>query len=218
MRVVDRLRLSTLIACCLVGAWGCSPRAPQTSDDQISPSVELKRPDHSSLGVKDWSTFKVMLERTTCLGRCSSYFVEVTGNGQVRYCGGANVKEAGVRTKTIPVASVRALAELLSNARFLELQDEYVGGADAPGQVLRLSFDGRTKKGVRVAWRIRWSAQKRQGYWSGDRRRSRHKRLGRKPQRQSSCGRLGALFQVGARGDHGSGPRPLVSVRSHRYL
>jgi Domain of unknown function (DUF6438) len=145
MRFFEHLSL-TLVVCLATGSLGCSPSGGPEATLPVSQPPDVQESEQASFVVKDLSTFKVMLERTTCFGSCPSYFVEVTGDGHVRYCGGAHVKEAGVRTKTIPAASVQALAESFSRAGFSELQDEYIGGVDGYGQILRLSHDGQTKR------------------------------------------------------------------------
>jgi hypothetical protein len=120
----------------------CTPPAPA-----VKPAVDP--PANSAFPViKDRSTLSIKLERTVCFGFCPAYTVEISGDGLVRYCGDEFVKEQGLRTRTISIESVRLLTDLFARSDFFNLKNEYVGGVDAPFQILTLSFDGRSKQVV----------------------------------------------------------------------
>ena len=109
-------------------------------------------PDNSSitarskLGVKDWNSVQMRLDRGMCFGTCPWYVVEVRGDGAVRYCGLMHVREVGERTRRISKDEVRALVDLFADANFLSLAAEYVDGpTDGAMYAVSISFDGNEK-------------------------------------------------------------------------
>lgn len=101
---------------------------------------------NSKLGIKDWSSVKMRLVRGMCYGACPFYGVEIRGDGSVEFCGFAYVREIGERTRKIPRADVRALADVFASANFLKLDAEYVDGpTDGAMYSVELSFDAEAK-------------------------------------------------------------------------
>lgn len=119
-----------------IAVTACAPPVPEIADGSTTP--------HPT--VSDWNSVRIKLERTGCFGFCPAYTVEIRGDGAVTYCGGEFVKERGERSKRVPVESVRNLVAKFMDAGFFALQDEYVGGVDAPFQILTFTVDGRSKR------------------------------------------------------------------------
>lgn len=95
--------------------------------------------------ITDWSTLRIRLLRTPCLGRCPAYSVEINGDGTVVYEGEHFVAQQGVRARISEVA-VRRLYDAFVRAEFFWTFDEYRSPVtDFPTTIVTLSFDGRSK-------------------------------------------------------------------------
>ena len=94
--------------------------------------------------VKDWSTVRMSLARTDCLGTCPVYQVEIDGYRNVTYNGQAYVAVLGEHRATI---SREALEQLLAGFRatqFFALRQRFEANMeDLPSQILSLSIDGK---------------------------------------------------------------------------
>lgn len=100
----------------------------------------------SKLGVKNWGSLQMRLDRGICYGICPSYVVEIRGDGSVRYCGLMHVRESGERARRISADEVRAIADRFADANFLRLASEYVDGpTDGAMYSVSISFDGSKK-------------------------------------------------------------------------
>jgi len=89
---------------------------------------------------------KIKLERSVCYGFCPSYIVEISGDGNVSYCGMAFVEQTGLRTRQINPNKVRSLYDQILAANFFSLQDSYTALiTDNPTYIVSVSVDGRTK-------------------------------------------------------------------------
>jgi ankyrin repeat protein len=97
--------------------------------------------------IHDWNAVVVKLMRTTCLGTCPSYQVEVHGDGTVLYQGNAYVAFSGKHECTISQDKVRELVNAFRQADYYSLRDEYVWGAtDLPTYISSIEIDGHSKK------------------------------------------------------------------------
>ena len=97
--------------------------------------------------LKDLSTLKITLRRTTCFGTCPSYRVEVDGSGAVIFDGDEFVDIPGRHTAHIPETSVRALLEAFRRAEYFSAKDSYVSAViDCPAYITSLAMDGLNKK------------------------------------------------------------------------
>jgi ankyrin repeat protein len=111
---------------------------------------ELKPAQHVPFPkVKDWKTVKITLARTGCFGTCSSYKVEVRGDGSVLYEGHGYVTFTGVHRGLVPQSNVIELVKLFEQADYYSLRDEYRSSVtDNPTQMTSISIDGRQKQVV----------------------------------------------------------------------
>lgn len=84
--------------------------------------------------------------RTQCFGSCPMYWVEITGDGQVTYCGMMHVDEYGERTRTISLVDVGRLADAAKQAGFFRLQDRYMASVtDGSTTLVEIELGGRRK-------------------------------------------------------------------------
>jgi hypothetical protein len=91
----------------------------------------------------------VKLERTACYGSCPVYSVELEGDGRVTYRGQEHVKVKGAKSKTIPRASVDALAAKVESLGYFDLtwKDPCDRVAtDSPTVTTTVTAKGRTRK------------------------------------------------------------------------
>lgn len=97
--------------------------------------------------VKDLTTVKITLIRTSCFGSCPSYKVEIDGSGTVVFQGRDFVLVPGRHTAHVPESSVRALLEAFQRADYFSAKDSYTASVtDIPTYITSLSIDGRSKK------------------------------------------------------------------------
>ncbi len=105
------------------------------------PEVHVPFPE-----VQDWSSLRISLNRSGCYGTCSTYEIEIHGDGTVLYNGKAYVKPLGKRTRKISRASLVKLVDAFRKADYFSLADGYVSGiTDSPTYLSSISFDGRFK-------------------------------------------------------------------------
>ena len=96
--------------------------------------------------IKEWSSLRIRLERTMCLGSCPAYSVEISGDGSVVYNGSYCVAEKGERRASISQAEVVELVQKFRDADYFALHDRYAGQiTDQPRQITSLRFDGHAK-------------------------------------------------------------------------
>lgn len=97
--------------------------------------------------IKDLSTLKITLTRTTCFGTCPSYHVEVDGRGTVVFDGDEFVDIPGHHTARISEASVGTLIEAFRRAEYFSAKDSYVAAVtDCPTYITSIAIDGLNKK------------------------------------------------------------------------
>ncbi len=96
--------------------------------------------------VHDWNSLRITLSRSGCYGTCSSYEIEIHGDGTVLYDGHAYVGTRGKRKKRISHASLVKLVDTFRKADYFSLAAGYVSGVtDNPTYVSSISFDGVSK-------------------------------------------------------------------------
>jgi hypothetical protein len=96
--------------------------------------------------IHDWNSLRITLSRSGCYGMCSTYSVEIHGDGTVLYDGQAFVGTTGKRKVHISHASLVKLVDAFRRADYFSLSPGYVSGVtDSPTYVSSISFDGRSK-------------------------------------------------------------------------
>lgn len=102
------------------------------------------RPDE--VGVRDWSTLEITLERGVCFGACPDYTVTIHGDGRVVFEGRRFVAKTGRHEATISRDAVRSLLAKFRRADFFTLRDDYHAQVtDLPSYRVTLAYDGRRK-------------------------------------------------------------------------
>jgi hypothetical protein len=101
--------------------------------------------------VKDWSSVKIRLEKSSCLGSCPAYSLEINANGEVSYEGHYAVGAIGSRKSSISQQELRQLVVRFESADFFACAPGMTLGLanDAHNITLAVSVDGATAK---VAW------------------------------------------------------------------
>ena len=102
--------------------------------------------------IRDWSTLKIVLERSVCYGFCPAYRVEIDGDGSVIFDGGSSVAAKGRQTDTVSRVAVRALYARFRQAQFFWLLDSYHAPiTDLPTYTVTIFYDGHSKSVVDYA-------------------------------------------------------------------
>src|SRR5947209_6402495 len=97
--------------------------------------------------VKDWTSVRMRLSRTGCVGSCPSYEVEITGTGQIVFEGESFTAVTGQHHAIVAASSARELWRELRKAEFFSLEDSYTDSVmDSPSYTLELAYDGMSKK------------------------------------------------------------------------
>lgn len=113
---------------------------------QIVPPEEWAKTKVPFPEIKDLSTLRMSLSRTSCFGSCPSYFVEVRGSGDVIYRGRRNVLITGEHHARISRQEVIRLLEAFRNADYFSLKDGYSQSVtDNPTYTTAIEFDGHKK-------------------------------------------------------------------------
>jgi hypothetical protein len=95
----------------------------------------------------DWSSVRIRLTRSMCLGTCPDYTVEISGTGDVTYDGGAYVRVSGVQRSKISPESVRDLYESFVRAGFFSMPEIYcMRITDLSTTTTSIEYDGRIKE------------------------------------------------------------------------
>jgi len=94
-------------------------------------------------GVQDWNSVRIRLEHTPCLGTCSVFTVEITGDGTVQYDGQSRVAVLGRHSGRVSRDDVESLFNRFRGVESLVLRDE-AGAAieNVPGRKLTWTADG----------------------------------------------------------------------------
>jgi hypothetical protein len=97
--------------------------------------------------VKDWSSVRVKLERSACLGTCPVYSVEISGDGTIHYEGSEYVTVMGRHQDTLSRDDLEMLLAEFRDAEFFQLESRYgpESVSDVPTVRLTVSVDGLTK-------------------------------------------------------------------------
>lgn len=96
--------------------------------------------------IHDWNSLRIILSRSGCYGMCSTYEIEIHGDGTVLYDGKAFVGTTGRKRVKISQPSLVKLVDAFRKADYFSLADGYVSGVtDLPTCASSISFDGRSK-------------------------------------------------------------------------
>jgi hypothetical protein len=96
--------------------------------------------------IHDWNSVRITLSRSGCYGMCSTYEVEIHGDGTVLYNGQVYVGTTGKQKLHISHASLVKLVDTFREADYFSLASGYASGVtDMPTYVTSVSFDGMSK-------------------------------------------------------------------------
>jgi len=96
--------------------------------------------------IHDWNSLRITLSRSGCYGMCSTYDIEIHGDGTVLYDGKAFVGTTGRERVKISRPSLVKLVDVFRKADYFSLADGYVSGVtDLPTCASSISFDGLSK-------------------------------------------------------------------------
>jgi ankyrin repeat protein len=113
---------------------------------QIVPPEEWAKTQVPFPDLKDLSTLRMSLRRTSCFGTCPAYSVEVRGNGDVIYRGERNVLITGEHHAKISRLEVVKLLDAFRNADYFSLKDGYSQRVtDSPTYTTTIEFDEHKK-------------------------------------------------------------------------
>lgn len=91
----------------------------------------------------DLALVNIDFERSSCLGACPAYTLNISGDGSVKYVGIINVPHIGSLSYTIPPAVVRKLTKLFYRKAFFSLCRDYsVSWTDLPGTSTSIEIGG----------------------------------------------------------------------------
>jgi Domain of unknown function (DUF6438) len=96
--------------------------------------------------IHDWNSLRITLSRSGCYGMCSTYEIEIHGDGTVLYYGQAYVGTPGKQKGQISHASLAKLVGAFRNAEYFSLASGYISAVtDNPTYVSSISYDGLSK-------------------------------------------------------------------------
>jgi len=138
----------------LCKTWQYKPfeRSGQPVVAQVRESVAIlpigERPETHVLfpEIHDWNSLRITLSRSGCYGMCSTYEIEIHGDGTVLYYGQAYVGTSGKQKGQITHPSLVKLVGAFRSADYFSLASGYLSGVtDSPTYVSSISFDGLSK-------------------------------------------------------------------------
>ena len=96
--------------------------------------------------IHDWNSLRITLSRSGCYGMCSTYEIEIHGDGSVLYDGQAYVGTTGKQKVQISHASLVKLVDAFRKVDYFSLAAGYASGVtDMPTYVTSIAFDGVSK-------------------------------------------------------------------------
>jgi Domain of unknown function (DUF6438)/Ankyrin repeats (3 copies) len=99
--------------------------------------------------IKNWSSLRVTLERTSCFGGCPVYSVEILGDGRLTFHADTSALIVGTHRGRISKDALARLVGDFRSANYFSLKDNYVAGwSDVPTYKTSIEFDGHKKKVV----------------------------------------------------------------------
>lgn len=134
------IAVSLLIAMSAVGTCCASQSA---SENTLEVTVPKSTPE---IDAKEKIT--INYDRVSCPTGCPGYSMIIRPDRSVEYEGKENTKVLGKRTYTLSVEAYKAIIDAIQRAQVEQLADEYepVPGRDGGTVILRLSWNGKTKK------------------------------------------------------------------------
>ena len=113
---------------------------------QIVPPEQWAKKQVPFPELKDLSTLRMSLRRTSCFGDCPAYSVEVRGDGDIVYRGERSVLITGEHHARISRQEVAKLLDAFRNADYFSLKDGYSQFVtDVPSFTTAIEFDGHKK-------------------------------------------------------------------------
>jgi hypothetical protein len=104
--------------------------------------------------IHDWNSLRITLSRSGCYGMCSTYEIEIHGDGTVLYDGKVFVGTTGRKRVKISQPSLVKLVDAFRKADYFSFADGYVSGVtDLPTCASSISFDGLSKSVLDYAGR-----------------------------------------------------------------
>ena len=134
------ISVSLSLAMLSVIGWSAGPRAsentPEVRVPKTSPEIDPKE------------KITINYDRVSCPTGCPGYSMTIRPDRSVEYEGKENTQVLGKRTYTISAEAYKAIVDAINRAQVERLADEYeaVPGRDGGTVILRLSWDGKTKK------------------------------------------------------------------------
>jgi len=96
--------------------------------------------------IHDWNSLRITLSRSGCYGMCSTYEIEIHGDGSVLYDGQAYVGTTGKQKVQISHVSLVKLVDAFRKVDYFSLAAGYASGVtDMPTYVTSIAFDGVSK-------------------------------------------------------------------------
>lgn len=98
--------------------------------------------------VTDYSKLEIVYQRTACFGRCPIYTLSIHGSSKTAdFKGDQNTEKIGNYTRKVSDDELKALVDAFENAKFNDLNDEYLGMiTDFPIKYITYTNNGKTKK------------------------------------------------------------------------
>jgi hypothetical protein len=97
--------------------------------------------------VRDWSSVRIHLSRSSCNGTCPVYSVDIVGDGTVFYEGRMHAAIVGKQRASISREAMEQLVGVFRDADYYSLTDEYVANVvDISTFETSIEIDGRKKK------------------------------------------------------------------------
>lgn len=96
--------------------------------------------------IHNWNSLRITFSCSGCYGMCSTYEIEIHGDGTVLYNGEAYVRTKGRKKAKISQPSLVKLVDAFHQADYFSLADGYVSGVtDSQTCASSISFDGQSK-------------------------------------------------------------------------
>jgi Domain of unknown function (DUF6438)/Gram-negative bacterial TonB protein C-terminal len=128
---------------------GKAVQAKFNENIQLLPPEKLPKVHVSFPEIHDWSSVRMTLRRSGCLGTCPVYSVEIGGDGSVVYSGRDYVLITGEHRSQVSQDVVSQMVGAFRKADYFSLDNEYYYRVtDCPAHVTSISFDGQTKSVV----------------------------------------------------------------------
>ena len=110
-------------------------------DEQELPLHDLAMP------IAPLGEITVTLQRTSCMGTCPAYAVQIHGDGHVVYVGWRHVETTGKREYRIQVPAIAQLVDDMRASNLWSLRDSYgADGSDLPSAAIEIRIGTQTHR------------------------------------------------------------------------